>query len=392
MFNRQSAADDRLRARIARSKRELLPREVQRQLPVDSRAVLERYGVADALALRFAGTMRNVQLCIHGLALLGLASFEFFAHVQSDPNGPWQMTWLALALAFFLAAYLLYLWGAKFQDLYQDYRALAEGLRVQFFWRLADVDASVADYYLGKHRTELDWIRNALRNWSIPVNRLERDCRLDLALKYWVKDQYDYFRGRPDDEDARRISRCVKWCLVGAAVAALVYPSSLAVPSGGGWRTVSIITLATVLPLTFVAFLLSGAIRSIGKSWRHAAYAFGIGAILLVAGEIGFAAVRHSLKASDSDTSRTVVTLVIALLLVFAALVQHYGEKMGFREHAKLYRHMRDLFDRALRHMNRAHSKQLQQELLHDLGIFALEENGDWVMLHRERPLEVPFG
>ena len=32
------------------------------------------------------------------------------------------------------------------------------------------------------------------------------------------------------------------------------------------------------------------------------------------------------------------------------------------------------------------------QELLIELGKEALGENGDWMLLHRERPLEVPKG
>jgi len=32
------------------------------------------------------------------------------------------------------------------------------------------------------------------------------------------------------------------------------------------------------------------------------------------------------------------------------------------------------------------------QALLEELGKEALVENGDWVLLHRERPLEVPHG
>jgi hypothetical protein len=33
---------------------------------------------------------------------------------------------------------------------------------------------------------------------------------------------------------------------------------------------------------------------------------------------------------------------------------------------------------------------QPAQHLIEELGKEALEENGDWVLLHRERPLEVP--
>lgn len=44
------------------------------------------------------------------------------------------------------------LWAKRgdFQNKFQDYRALAEGLRVQFFWRLGGLTDSVGDHYLLK--------------------------------------------------------------------------------------------------------------------------------------------------------------------------------------------------------------------------------------------------
>ena len=41
--------------------------------------------------------------------------------------------------------------------------ALAEGLRIQIFWRLAGISDAAADHYLRKQRSELDWIRRAMR-------------------------------------------------------------------------------------------------------------------------------------------------------------------------------------------------------------------------------------
>ena len=47
-------------------------------------------------------------------------------------------------------AYTLYLWAkwwGDYDNKYFDYRALAEGLRVQIFWRIAGLRDSVADHY-----------------------------------------------------------------------------------------------------------------------------------------------------------------------------------------------------------------------------------------------------
>ena len=60
---------------------------------------------------------------------------------------------------------MLYLWQKRLdaQGRYLDYRALAEALRVQFYWRLAGLNDSAAASYLRKQLDELRWIRDALR-------------------------------------------------------------------------------------------------------------------------------------------------------------------------------------------------------------------------------------
>jgi len=86
---------------------------------------------------------------------------------------------------------------------------------------------------------------------------------------------------------------------------------------------------------------------------------------------------------------------------------------MAYSAQAKRYDWMSALFDRAAKQVdklfarstnqgiglpgssgnngNRAENKYSpMQRLCLDLGTEALEENGDWVLLHRERPLEVP--
>lgn len=327
-FNKDvTAPDDRLCAEIASSKNNILPRAFERDLPVGLHALLERYSVTDALAVRFARRMRKTQFRLHYIwALVGLLFFEFFAHLRESiaPVPFADVVLLAAAIALNVCGVVDY-WVAKrrkYQDKYQDYRALAEGLRVQFFWRLAGLQDTVANYYLGNHRTELDWIRSALRNWNIPAAAFERVRRVDVVKEHWVRDQYRYFRKSTDENPHRTFATVTDACMLVA----------MAVAGGDLFYL-----------LTFP------------NSHPHA-----------------------------------VVVMAIALALIVAGLAQHYSEKMAFREHAKQYRRMRALFGRALQRIDRARDEEQIQGLIRDLGISALEENGDWVLLHRERPLEVP--
>jgi hypothetical protein len=75
-----------------------------------------------------------------------------------------------LFLGLYLAAvmgpslvYLLVVRGRQWQGRYQDYRALAEGLRVQFFWAASGLPFAVSDNYLPHQTGTLGWIRLALR-------------------------------------------------------------------------------------------------------------------------------------------------------------------------------------------------------------------------------------
>jgi hypothetical protein len=95
----------------------------------------------------------------------------------------------------------------------------------------------------------------------------------------------------------------------------------------------------------------------------------------------------------ESPWTHGLVMVSIVTIAVAAGLRHGYLQQMAYSEHAKQYGRMAELFNMAERHL----AQMLQNgedhhaaELLRELGEEALEENGDWVLLHRERPLEVP--
>jgi hypothetical protein len=66
---------------------------------------------------------------------------------------------------------------------------------------------------------------------------------------------------------------------------------------------------------------------------------------------------------------------------------------MAHSEHAKQYSRMPAVFSRAQDVIEgKLHCKDAEaaQDCIRKLGKEALKENGDWVLLHRERPLEMP--
>ena len=244
-----------------------------------------------------------------------------------------------------------------YQNKHQDYRALAEGLRVQIFWRMAGLNDAVAEHYLGKQRGELEWIRNALRVWDISASAENtsdiasedsasdpQQLGADLARvrANWVEDQSKYYahKARHEHEeleaDERRIER-----LLGVSV---------------------IVTILLALTLTVPILAPIPALIAL-KHWVEIPLVHGL------------------------------IMILIIMLAVCAGLLHGYNQQKARSEHAKQFGRMSVLFDTANRRLEMLLAEgrnEAAQSLIRELGREALLENGDWVLLHRERPLEVP--
>ncbi len=173
-----------------------LPQAAATLLPdIASRSVSERtlataFAAADLYARHYQRTTRLVlRLTLLFAALLAL-TFELYAEVL-----PWRALPMSY-LAAFASLTVILLWQRKrdVQGRYLDYRALAEGLRVQFYWRLAGLPDSASSSYLRKQLDELRWIREALR--AAAALPPPQAAHPELALKYWVGGQATYYADR----------------------------------------------------------------------------------------------------------------------------------------------------------------------------------------------------
>jgi len=325
----------RLAVRQQSSRAALLPESEVENIRAPLRHELDCYATADALAQHFEHRRSRTLLALLGLLISAVIIFQIYSLIRDDQewkDGPGPQMLVGLYLGSLAVAYTLYLWAnwwGDYDNKYFDYRALAEGLRVQIFWRIAGLRDSVADHYLRKQRSELDWIRNAIRAGRILVATGEdaripklssgkMGERLRLVLRNWVTDQAKYFQRAalgPDKANHRM------------------------------------------------------------KILGHALY--------LVSLALAFLKVRYHF----SDMLTTVMPLILAI----AALAGVYAKIMAFSEHAKRYRWMNMLYENARCSLNRlieAGRYAEAQNLLRELGREALIENSDWVLLHRDRPLE----
>ena len=83
----------------------------------------------------------------------------------------------------------------------------------------------------------------------------------------------------------------------------------------------------------------------------------------------------------------------MGMLLVIAGLLAGYGERRALAEQIKQYAQMGTIFalaEQRLRDLLDTGEHEQALDLIEELGKEALRENGDWVLLHRERDVEVP--
>jgi hypothetical protein len=323
-FNRDSRRYSSLLAASREASKKFLFSGESARLPASLKRVMDCYAAADSLATHFQSWTLGFIRMIFGLVLVGVGLLQAY----SDLN--WNEWSLTLYMVILFLAYILY-WMAKsneYHSKYLDYRALAEGLRVQFFWSLAGLKKPVADHYLRRQRTELDWIRKAIRVWTLSTEFQEppnwvvspAPAQLRVVLSEWVEGQRRFFE--------RALERDQRWLKLQKWVARILFGASL---------------------------VLSG-----------------IQIVLMQSNQLIF---------------------WMGMVLVIAGLISGYGERRALSEQIKQYSQMGTIFslaERRLTDLLDANEHQQAIDLIEELGKEALRENGDWVLLHRERSVEVP--
>jgi len=90
---------------------------------------------------------------------------------------------IALLMAGSALAAFLIARSRRLEEQDHDVRAIAEGLRIQFYWNLAGLGKSVSANYLSRHRSELDWIRSVIRSASGPYHHPDSQHVCDASLR-----------------------------------------------------------------------------------------------------------------------------------------------------------------------------------------------------------------
>ncbi|HJU07741.1 MAG TPA: hypothetical protein VJ727_04590 [Rhodanobacteraceae bacterium] len=214
---------------------------------------------------------------------------------------------------------------------YLDYRALAEGLRVQGYWRRAGISLTndpefAHDSLLQKQDIELGWTRNVMRSAGLDDPPPRSGIDLHEVIREWVGDeghvgQLGYYRRKTSQRE----------------------------------RTHRITEL--------------------------------IGAISLYAG-IAISVVLAVFAYKLSSDAKNDLIVLMAVFSVASAVREAYAYRKADKELIKQYRFMQRIFADARTELDRATDAEEQRDILRALGEAALAEHAEWAVMHRQRPLE----
>jgi hypothetical protein len=367
--------------------------------PAALAAIRAAFSVADSLAIRHQRSIYGTMILLFGMiAVATIALVMRNLALTEDARRMYLASYLLLltvADLFYMRTRLL-----KSQDLFQDYRAIAEGLRVQFFWRLGGSARAVSDYYLRKQRSELRWIRDVLQVCALRATPL-RTGDFAAVQRLWVKDQRAYYErsGRRDGLRRRR-QRTIGSALVLLSLSAtikLLFDDSSAHPID--------MIIAAVAGLVLASHLLYEVVNATGEAespnGRSLRDMIAVGLLSAAVAFAFFATVAyggppitsHASRAALSSTPLDWTLAAIGITALVGTFAHAYANVRAFGEHQKQYERMEALFQSADDALDRA-AKSVDEEesrrVLFDLGCEALAEHADWLLLHRARPIELP--
>jgi hypothetical protein len=284
--------------------------------------------VADWLAMHYQNKTLFTLRAGHILAFLMGLMFILFADIEAAPY------YMHAFLSFFVIAALVQHTAKRngWHRKYLDYRTLAEGLRVQFYWAVAGVTNEneskfTHDNFLQTQDPELGWIRNVMR---VAGTRCDMQTHmqpdgLDFVIRAWIGDgnggQLAYF-SKKSAERARRN------------------------------RLTERLGLASLITSVVVVLVFVFASAALPEKWFDP------------------------------------LMILMGTMLLLYGIRQGYAYATAEKDLIKQYEFMLRIFHNARRRLENAADLDEQRQILLALGGSALDEHAQWILMHRDRSID----
>lgn len=400
------------------------------------------YERANSSSLAADRKVKRMQRCTPWFSLAGFLLLQCSDNLPLTDTAAWGVRLIPIAamllsLLLFAFPWIWRYWlrktGLAAQQ--ENDRALAEALRVQFYWALSGVGKSTAQYYQQRERGELSWIRAAVSSSVMPVSGFQDEFqqqdlprrlqRLIAVRDGWLKTQQRYFRSTVVKQSLRltklhTIAQVLLWC----GLSLLVSCSTIGRAFLERFLASDHPTLIRLL-LSSIPVLLSGWVllawlrwlrnRSGQRQWpetlhRRAVELLTCYLVLIALGlwlacgmvtAISCVSVVPPLLAGTVSSFQLSLALVCRNLCFAGSAILMAGITFHFLpQNVPRYQSMLELYRGAvfrmealLERLGRRTSEVDQQQavrslhaLLEDLGSEALVENAEWLKMHRISP------
>ena len=307
----------------------LIEKEGDERLPEGVDEIDRIYNMADWLAMHFQKKTLRTLLITHWMAFLMGLMFLLYSDFES------LRSFLYAFLIFFGVAAGAQVWAKRnnWQRKYLDYRTLAEGLRVQFYWAVAGVTSEskwkfTHDTFLQSQDPEFGWIRNVMRVAGFRCDAMpNKDPQgVEFTIQEWVGSdtagQLGYYKRKTREKIERY---------------------ELTEKLGRLSLIVNVVTVFT--------FLL------VGESLPELAQSF--------------------------------LYVLMGSTLLLYAVREGYTYAVGTKELIKQFEFMCRIFDNAYQRLELARNDvEKQRIILLALGQSSLDEHSDWTLMNRGRSLD----
>jgi hypothetical protein len=338
-FNRDSRE---FGAQIAKQGRSLA--EAANYAVSDALGYLDRlFTTADWLAVHFRHCFTRALAA--RFSLWALVAYLLLAFKKS-PDGIYGFVSITGVLLAFALGSLLAFWARRrsWDRRYLDYRALAEGLRVDFYWELAGVrarfdDAFAHEGFLHKY-AQLEWMRAAMRTVNLRCAMYPRAATpngFEHALSAWVGDP-----DRAGDPGQLRYYRR---------------------------SSVALTRRLAIAEYVSRAMLIGGLLLAV-----------------VLAADVALRLFDHVNVLAPAP--RSIMLTALALLTAYTAIFEVYLAEKADRSLVRQYRHMVSLFGIAAHELRSARSMSDKLGILRALGHACLAEHAQWILSHRDKRID----
>lgn len=290
--------------------------------------------VADGLAAEYRRRLMRITAWTYAIGAVMGCAFVLYSKIPAL----WGLIYVFFGAALTTIALSRFAERHAWHRDHLEYRALCEGLRVQFYLRIAGVRDEGRlhtgdESFLRRQDAELDWIRTAMRAVDFEMHDAGRtgvSGGIEHVIEHWVG-SLDLTKDR-----------------------------------GGG-------------QLAYFWRAGERRRRMIGLTERTGTVTLVLG--LTAAAMLCFIPVLHV------PYVKTPLVVTMGLLPLVAGILEAWLQKTAAKELARQYGYMYRLFDEARTQLQGAAGDERRRAVLYSLGRAALSEHATWVLLNRDRKL-----